>query len=254
MRNAAQNAWRTWKIASGATYDLHNGGTLVLQAGGSMLSGSLKDGLAVWLDAADAATIERGMDGKVGAWKDKSGNGRHAVQARAESRPRYLAGGLNNKATLRFDDAQRTRLELPDLSDQPITATVIAVISNPAPGVPGNNYQRIFTASDGKAPDYLCGISCNLSEAETGGPRQITYEGRDRWAKRVRIGCFSPTDQTYFEGDLSEIIVYNRALTEKQPGGSHERNEQQRASQIADIDHGRESDSKTFLLVCSQAS
>jgi hypothetical protein len=212
-RNADENAWRTWKIASGATYDLHNGGTLVFSAGEALLSGTLKNGLAVWLDAADAATVDRGADGKVAVWKDKSGQGRNAAQAQAEFRPRYLADGLNGRATLMFCDAQRTRLELPDLSDQPIDATVIAVISNPDPGQPNNQHQRIFTASDGKAYDYLCGISCNLSGAETGGPRQIVYEGKDRWAKRVRVGCFSPNDQTFFNGDISEILVYNRTLT-----------------------------------------
>ena len=216
VRNAAQNVWRTWKIASGATYDLHNGGTLVLNAGESMLSGSLKDGLEVWLDAKDAATVERGSDGKVGAWKDKSGKGRHAVQTQAGLRPRYIADGLNRHATLRFDDAQMTRLELPDLSDKQITATVIAVISNPDPGLTNNQYQRIFTSSDGKTDDYLCGIACNLERTETGGPRQITYEGADRWAKRVRVGCFSPKDQTFFNGDISEILVYDRALTREE--------------------------------------
>ena len=215
-RDVAGDVWRTWKIASGATYDLHNGGTFVLSAGESMLAGSLKDGLEVWLDAADAATVEKGTDGRVSAWKDKSGKGRHAVQVQAEIRPRYVADGLNGKATLRFVDAQRTRLELPDLADSPITATVIAVISNPEHGLPNNHNQRIFTASDGKAYDYLCGISCNLSEAETGGPRQVTYEGKDRWAKRVRVGCFSPNDQTYFNGDISEILVYNRTLTSEE--------------------------------------
>jgi hypothetical protein len=215
-RNAADNTWRTWKIGSGATYDLHNGGTLILNAGESLLAGSLKDGLDVWLDAADVATVEMGADGKVGAWKDKSGKGRHAVQAQAKFCPRYLADGLNGKPTMRFDDAQGTRLELPDLSDRPINATVIAVISNPSPGLPQNSNQRIFTASNGKEYDYLCGISCNLPGTQTGGPRQIIYEGKDRWAKKVRVGCFSPNDQTFFKGDISEVLVYKRTLTQEE--------------------------------------
>ncbi len=216
VRNVADNAWRTWKIASGATYDLHNGGTLVVNAGESLLSGSLKDGLEVWLDAADSATVEKGVDGKVVAWKDKSGKSRHAMQARNEFRPHYRAAGLNGKATLHFDDLRRTRLELPDLSDKPITATVIVVLSNPDAGLTHNTNQRIFTASDGTAYDYLCGISCNVPGAETGGARQITYEFRDRWAKRVRVGCFSPNDHTFFNGDISEILVYNRTLTREE--------------------------------------
>jgi hypothetical protein len=170
----------------------------------------------VWLDAADVATVEMGADGKVGAWKDKSGKGRHALQTQSKFCPRYLAKGLNGKPTIRFEDSQGTRLELPDLSDRPITATVIAVISNPAPGLPQNSNQRIFTASNGKEYDYVCGISCNLPGTQTGGPRQIIYEGRDRWAKKVRVGCFSPNDQTFFKGDISEVLVYNRTLTREE--------------------------------------
>jgi hypothetical protein len=212
-RLADENAWRTWKIASGATYDLNNGGTLVLFSNVATLTGSLRNGLAVWLDAADTARVERGADGAVSVWKDKSGNGRDAAQSRAEWRPRYVGDALNGHPALRFDDARRTRLELADLADRPIDATVIAVISNPEQGQPNNQHQRIFTASDGKAHDYLCGISCNLAGAETGGPRTLTFEGKGRWAKCVRVGCFSPNDQTYFHGDISEILVYTRQLT-----------------------------------------
>ena len=215
-RLAAAKAWRTWKIASGSTYDLNNGGTLVLPSVNATLTGSLKNGLAVWLDAADVASVERGADGAVVCWKDKSGNGRDAAQSRTEWRPRYLADALNGHPVLRFDDVKRTRLELPDLADRPIDVTVIAVISNPEPGLPNNHHQRVFTASDGKTYDYLCGIACNLSGAETGGPRTLTFAGKARWAKCVRVGCFSPNDQTYFHGDVSEILVYARPLTSEE--------------------------------------
>jgi len=216
VRNVAQDSWRTWKTAGGAPYDLHNGGVLVFNAGETLLSGRLKDGLEVWLDAADATLVERDSDGKVRVWKDKSGKGRDAVQSVPVFRPSYLAQGLNRKATLRFDDVQKTRMELPDLSDRRITATVIAVVSNPEPGLPQNANQRIFTASDGKAYDYLCGLCCSLSGTQTDGPRQITSEEKERWAKCVRVGCFSPNYQTFFKGDISEILVYSRILTREE--------------------------------------
>ena len=53
-------------------------------------------GLALWLDASDSSTLFQNSDGTVpatatsdpvGYWADKSGNGRHAVQATAGSRP-----------------------------------------------------------------------------------------------------------------------------------------------------------------------
>jgi hypothetical protein len=39
----------------------------------------------------------------VSQWNDKSGNNRHCSQSTAESRPSYVANGLNGKSILRFD-------------------------------------------------------------------------------------------------------------------------------------------------------
>ena len=48
---------------------------------------------------------------------------------------------------------------------------------------------------------------------EVGGPRIMTFTGVDRWAKHVRVGCFSPNVQTFFKGHIGEILVYTRALS-----------------------------------------
>lgn len=94
-----------------------------------------------------------------------------------------------------------------------MTATIFAVVSNPELGQPQNHNSRIFTASNGKEYDYLSGLCCSVSGLQTGGPRQIIFAGRDRWAKHVRVGCFSPHAQTFFKGGISEIMVFERALT-----------------------------------------
>lgn len=57
---------------------------------------------AVWLDAADAATIT--LNGSsVSQWNDKSGNGVHVAQPTANQQPAYTASGLNSKGLLTFD-------------------------------------------------------------------------------------------------------------------------------------------------------
>lgn len=213
VRNVAEEAWRTWSADGGATYDPHNGGTLILGACEALLSGELRKALEVWFDASDIATIEKDAGGRVSAWKDKSGKGRHAAQAADEFSPLYDPRGLGGKAALKFDDVRRTRLDVPEISDRPIAATVFAVVSNPEPGLPNNHNQRIFTTSDGKGYDYLCGLCCSIPGTQTGGPRLLVHEGRDRWAKSVRVGCFSPNYQTFFKGNISEILVFGRALT-----------------------------------------
>jgi hypothetical protein len=147
-------------------------------------------------------------------WRDRSGNDRHAEQRTPAYRPQFVADALNGRPALRFSETSHTRLELPDLSDEKTDATVFAVFSNPKPSLPVNHHARIFTASDGKGFDYLIGLSCNVAGTETGGPRTIVSVFRDRWAKSVRVGCFSPNYQTFFSGDISEILVYDRVLSE----------------------------------------
>jgi len=62
----------------------------------------LGSALALWLDADDASTIT--LNGSnVSQWSDKSGKGKHAVQATASLQPQYLATAFNNKPTLKFD-------------------------------------------------------------------------------------------------------------------------------------------------------
>ncbi len=62
-------------------------------------------GPQLWLDAADASTIYNSIDctttkasanGKVGCWKDKSGNAYHAVQETPQNQPSYVYGAAPN--------------------------------------------------------------------------------------------------------------------------------------------------------------
>ena len=213
VRNAGADRWLTWNIDSGASYDLYNGGAVVFDASEQLLDRSLKQSLAVWLDAADRKTVFADPSGNVKGWKDKSGNSRHAVQKNEGHRPRYDLHGLNEQPALQFDGERRTWFELPDLSAKPLTTTVFAVISNPEPGPPKYPHQRVFTASDGKEYDYKCGINCAVSGTETGGPRLLTAGAKDRWGKSVRVGCFSPAYHTFFHGLVAEIMVFDRELT-----------------------------------------
>lgn len=212
VRNESQNSWHSWKADGGASYDLHNGGTLILGTPETLLTTMLKESLEVWLDAAADATLERDAEGRVTAWLDRSGKSRHARQSSPGVAPRFDPQGCNGLPALRFDGTRQTRMEVPDLASGPIDATVIAVVSNPEAGPPGAHNLRIFTASDGKQYDYLCGLACGVPGTETGGPRLMTFEGRNRWARNVRVGCFSPIYHTFFHGQIGEILVFARAL------------------------------------------
>ncbi len=216
VRHSAEDDWTCWRGTGAATSDVALAGTLVFPEELAARASPPQQGLIVWLDAADPATIERDPAGNVIAWKDKSGKTGSARQEKAQHRPHYVAGALNGKPALRFTEKAATRLELPDLSEKKMTATVFAVFANPLAGDKNNANPRIFTASDGRRYDYQVGISLNIPDMDTGGPRQMMATFEDRWAKNVRVGCFSPNDQTYFTGDIGEILVYRGTLNLEQ--------------------------------------
>ncbi len=202
--------WVILRGTGGATFKVENGTELYFASARTLAAALPKPD--VWLDADDGSTIIADEAGKVSAWNDKSGNARHAVQKNPSYRPLFETNGCNGLPALRFSEEATTRLELPDLSDQKITATIFAVVSNPEKGLAVNRQARIFTASDGKGYDYQVGLALHIPEMTTGGPRIISAAFSDRWAKMVRIGCFSPNFQTFFKGSIAEILVYRRAL------------------------------------------
>ena len=57
---------------------------------------------ALWLDAADDATITQ-SGGRVSQWADKSGNGRHVIQANAAAQPFFTADALNGHPVVSFN-------------------------------------------------------------------------------------------------------------------------------------------------------
>ena len=213
VRKMADDAWVIWRGTGTATHVVENAGALVFPDELMALPSPPTDELEVWLDAGHAETIEVDEAGKVSLWRDKSGEGRHARQESARHRPVFAAQGLGGRPALQFDEKALTRLELPDISDEKISATIFVVFSNPEPGAPVNHHARLFTASDGKGYDYQIGLCASIRGMETGGPRQAVTVLKDRWARKVRVGCFSPMYQTFLTGYISEILVYSRVMT-----------------------------------------
>ena len=209
VRKTDPLAWVIWRGTGGATYKVAGAGLLAFPVE-MLAAGVPAEKLEVHLDA-QAATVTD-ADGQVSLWKDQSGQGRDATQTDARFRPLLVADGMNGKPVLRFDEKRSTRLELPDLSDRKTTVTALAVISNPVAGAEVNHHPRIFTASDGQGFDYQVGVALNVPGLETGGPRVLSATFPGAWAKAVRVGCFSPNFQTFFTGDIAEVLVYSRTL------------------------------------------
>jgi hypothetical protein len=203
--------WVIWRGTGGATYKVGSGGLLVFPQE-ILAAGLPQDKLEVNLDAQAPGAVTADAEGRVSLWKDQSGKGRDGQQTNPALAPLLVADGMYGRPVLRFDEKRSTRLELPDISDQQIPVTALAVISNPVAGAEDNHHPRIITSSDGKGYDYQLGIALNVPGREIGGPRVISASFAKAWAQKVRVGCFSPNYQTFFTGDMAEIVVYSRLL------------------------------------------
>ncbi len=98
-------------------------------------------GLRLHLDASLPATCIRDGSNFVSAWNDKSGAGRHMVQATQANKPQFLATGLGGLGALQFDGSD----DFMTFSDQTLayiagkSFTIIYVASKQA-----NNNTWIF--------------------------------------------------------------------------------------------------------------
>lgn len=91
-------------------------------------------GLAVWFDAADAATVTLNA-GNVSEWRDKSGNNRHATQASAGSQPSYSTAALNGKNVVVAQDTNRSMKTAAFQAGLPQTVFVVASASGANQGI-----------------------------------------------------------------------------------------------------------------------
>lgn len=90
--------------------------------------------LLVWLDGADSSTLFDATtggslpanNGGVGRWEDKSGNGNHATQGTASSRPLRLVAGANGRDCLSFAGSSDSMTIANDLVTTAASIVVVA--------------------------------------------------------------------------------------------------------------------------------
>lgn len=201
-------------------------------------------GLALWLDASDAATITQ-TAGSVSQWNDKSGNGNHMLQGTGSRQPTTGTRTINGRNVIDFDGTTD--------SMECAGASLLAVPS-------GDNYiyfvaqsdnaatsQSMFAKTGGTGAWLLTRASTNILSRQTesfgvsqlnlafdtnphicgvrttginsfvfqdtsigtnhidGGPRTAT-------ATSFVLGATNPGFE-WWDGRIAEAIIYNRALT-----------------------------------------
>jgi len=199
------------------------------------------DGLLLWLDASDQATLRCDDSSGILSWVDKSGGGYQAEADDAGSRPRLIDDALGEKSVVQFDEA--SYLSLPGTStpfDLGTEYTVIHVargargclLSKGSGDSPGS-----FAWAEGTAGLQIGGKRLSAAGDTGEAPRvRVAVASREelRWfidgnANRsdsdtdhaiktnsvLRLGCVwkrgSGAEQ-FFQGQLAELLIYNRAL------------------------------------------
>ena len=134
----------------------------------------VKDGLELWLDASRAAGAEKSPapGGKLAAWADGSGKGRHVRQASADARPTLLKVG--DAGLVRFDgedDHFRAVGQAGELRD----FTLFLVL---APRANIGDFRGFFATNAPGGRDYETGFNVDLGPGGTPRFTQLNVEGR----------------------------------------------------------------------------
>lgn len=173
----------------------------------------ITDGLVLWLDAADPATLDLGPNGTVQAWRDKS-SGRHVARpVGAAGAIRRQTGALGGKPALRGNGGGKLRID--GLRRGPGSVTVLVV--SQAADAAGPSWQRIAASFDGTGQEW---VLPNWMIGRPGGEKPAAYPPRlfivqrEKGAAIGRVSLLgaSASDGQGLAGDIAEVLVFDRQL------------------------------------------
>lgn len=199
----------------------------------------VKNGLNLWLDAADDATFSYSSGTSVSQWRDKSGNNSHVSQATSANQP-SRSTTQNSRKILTFDgtnDSLSTSISL-DLS---VTHTIFAIASQTTgtedAGLVSinNTLNNGLTLHNGSTYYAYYGNGSNhATSAITTSTTYIftkVFKGTSSTTRQVYLNGTSATttgviansdasgvirlgqQSTYLNGKIAEVIIFNRELT-----------------------------------------
>ena len=171
------------------------------------------DGLALWLDAADAKTLDVAADGTVQAWRDKGPAKRVALPVAQTGAVKWVENALNGRPVVRGNGRQSLRVA--DIKRGPRAVTVLVVAQ--ALEAAGPSWQRIIANYSGVGQEW---VLPNWMINVPGGEKPSTWAARTFMVQQ-RVGAAlgtitvlgaSATDGQYLGGDIAELLVFDRTL------------------------------------------
>jgi hypothetical protein len=171
-----------------------------------------RDGLRLWLDASDAASIAAGPDGPVKAWADKSPDG-HPV--RVEGEPKLIPDAMNGLPVIRLDG--HAAFTVGDVRSEPGPVTVFVVSRRPQELASDDRWQRIFSSWDGsETPDHqgqnFAVLAGDGGSGDAYGPSVSYTPISGAVIRNLTVGRTAMGNWQGFRGDLAEVLVYDRGF------------------------------------------
>lgn len=204
---------------------------------------------ALWLDAADLNSITKDGSNNVSQWTDKFGNS-NATQGTGANQPVYTANILNNKPIIRFggNDFLNLASAIHTLTNNNNTCFVVANTTTT------NATQRLLSMSEAGSSRYnlqfdstvgqisfqsrnafgsavsigsmtetnfniIRGRRAGTTQAITfnAGTEQTNASGADESGiDAATIGAFTDGTTNPLTGDIAEIIIYEKSLSESE--------------------------------------
>lgn len=196
--------------------------------------------LAIWLDATDTSTITQ-SGGAVSQWNDKSGNGRNVAQGTGSKQPSFQSQARNNQNVIRFDGSSDALIRSTADASLDVDSRSVFIVSYQTVGTNegvqfdvGFNYalsqqgttgawygvvKRTFTCP-GVGVMWLASIIDTADGApgiaRVNGREDITLGNQTTSSSSTGafgVGAVADGTSLFFNGDIGEILVYTRALT-----------------------------------------
>ncbi|MBT7165496.1 MAG: hypothetical protein HN904_22150, partial [Victivallales bacterium] len=173
----------------------------------------IMDGLVLWFDATDKASLEFGTDGNVRAWRDKSSHRRVARVAQPNGVVKWIAQGMNGRAVLWGNGTGSLRVA--DLKREP--GPVVVFVVSQALAARGPSWQRIIASFNGAGQEW---VTPNWMIGAPGGAKTATWEAQVftiQERNRAALGTItvlgaSASQGQALGGDIGEVLVFGRTL------------------------------------------
>lgn len=170
----------------------------------------IRNGLRVWLDAANAASVETNSNEELSAWHDLSDAKQKLIVGPGCS---LVEKALNGRPAVHFDG--KSVISLGMFRAEPGEVSVFVVASSESTG--NAIWQRIVSVWDGKAADDYLRPCWNISRPDHGTevpfPPKLFIEQSDQSVLgNVVLGGSARGNAHRFVGNIAELLVFDRRL------------------------------------------